>query len=62
MPAVSRSQRIAMVLALKHPDELYARNRGLAKMSGTQLQEFARTPEKNLPMHVKMAKALTGGK
>ncbi len=49
MPAVSRNQRIAMSIAEHHPEELYDRNKGLAKMTKTQLHDFAATPEKGLP-------------
>lgn len=49
MPAVSKKQRIVMAIAEHHPDELYARNRGLLKMSHQQLHDFASTPEKGLP-------------
>lgn len=38
-----------MAIAKNDPGKLYARNRGLLKMSGQQLDEFARTPRKNLP-------------
>lgn len=53
MPAVSRNQRIAAAIAAHHPNELYARNRGLAKMSLKQLHEFAATKMKGLPRRVK---------
>ena len=53
MPAVSRSQRIAMSIAEHHPEQLYARNKGLADMSHSQLHDFASTSEKHLPEHVK---------
>jgi hypothetical protein len=49
MPAVSKNQRIAAAIAAHHPNELYARNRGLAKMSLKQLHHFAATKEKGLP-------------
>lgn len=49
MPAVSKKQRIAMAIAEHHPDELYGRNKGLAKMSKSQLHDFAATPTKGLP-------------
>lgn len=53
MPAESKDQRIAMAIAEHHPEELYARNKGLTKMSHSQLHDFAATPEKHLPQHVK---------
>lgn len=43
MPAVSEKQRIAMSIAEHHPSELYARNKGMAKMSHKQLHDFAST-------------------
>jgi hypothetical protein len=49
MPSVSKDQQIAMAIAKNAPEKLYARNKGLLKMSGQQLDEFARTPRKNLP-------------
>lgn len=53
MPSVSRAQRIAMAIAEHHPSKLNKKNRGLLKMSHKQLHEFASTPEKGLPYHVK---------
>ena len=53
MPAKSRAQRIAMVIAEHHPEQLYARNKGLTEMSKGQLHDFAATKEKGLPEHVK---------
>lgn len=41
-----------MAIAEHEPDELYARNRGLLKMSHSQLHDFASTKEKGLPQHV----------
>lgn len=49
MPAVSVKQRQAMAIAEHHPEELYARNSGLKKMSKSQLHDFASTKEANLP-------------
>lgn len=56
MPAVSKKQRIAMAIAEHHPDELFARNKGLAQMSQGQLHDFAATKEKGLPMQTKHKK------
>lgn len=53
MPAKSKAQAIAMRIAEHHPDQLYARNAGLAKMSHSQLHDFAATKTKGLPEHVK---------
>lgn len=49
MPAVSKKQQEAMAIAEHHPEELYARNSGLTKMSHQQLHDFAATPRKPLP-------------
>jgi hypothetical protein len=51
MPAVSKAQRAAAAIAEHAPDKLYARNRGLLKMSHQQKHSFAATPEKGLPSH-----------
>ena len=52
MPAKSRAQRVAMAIAEHHPEQLYARNKGLAKMSKKDLHDFASTKEKGLPKKV----------
>ena len=52
MPAKSRAQRIVMAIAEHHPEELYPENKGLTKMSHSQLHDFAATKETNLPQHV----------
>lgn len=49
MPSVSKDQRVAMAIAEHHPDKLYKKNRGLLKMSHSQLHEYASTPESGLP-------------
>ena len=49
MPARSKNQRIAAAIAEHHPSKLYKRNRGLKKMSKSQLHDFAKTKEKGLP-------------
>ena len=56
MPSRSKAERIAMAIAEHHPNQLYARNRGLLKMSHTQLHDFAATPEKGLPYKKKKKK------
>ena len=57
MPAKSKAQRKAMAIAEHHPDQLYARNRGLTEMSQGQLHDFASTSEKKLPAKVKAKRA-----
>lgn len=52
MPAASTAERRAMAIAEHHPEQLYARNRGLLRMSKSQLHDFAATPERGLPHHV----------
>lgn len=52
MPAKSRAQQEAMAIAEHAPDKLYAKNKGLLKMSGKQLHDFASTKRKNLPQRV----------
>ena len=49
MPAETIAQRRAMAIAEHHPEKLYKRNRGLLKMSKSQLHEFAATKEKGKP-------------
>jgi len=53
MPAISKVQRIAAAIAEHHPSKLYKRNRGLKKMSKSQLHDFAATKEKGLPKRKK---------
>jgi len=49
MPAKSKAQRRAMAIAEHHPSKLYQKNRGLLKMSKSDLSEYASTKEKGLP-------------
>jgi len=49
MPAKSKKQRRAMAIAEHHPEKLYKRNRGLKKMSKSDLHDYATTKEKGLP-------------
>lgn len=49
MPAKSIKSRKMFAIAEHHPDELYARNRGVLDMSHEQLHDFASTSEKGLP-------------
>jgi hypothetical protein len=53
MPAKSKAQRRLFAIAEHHPEELYARNKGLAKLPDKTLHEFAATKEKKLPKRVK---------
>lgn len=49
MPAKSISMRRAAAIAKHSPGKLYARNRGMLKMSKEQLGDYAETKEKGLP-------------
>lgn len=60
MPARSVKQREAMAIAEHHPEELYPENKGLTKMSHSQLHEFAATKERGLPPKVHHHKAHHG--
>lgn len=57
MPATSVAQRQLMAIAEHHPSEVYQRNRGVLKMTGQQLHDFAATKQKGLPERVKKKKA-----
>ena len=61
MPAVSKAQQAVMALAKHNPDKLYARNKGVLKMSDKQLSDFAGTSTKKLPKHKNALKALMDG-
>jgi len=43
MPAQSEKQRMMMAIAEHHPEALYKRNRGVLKMSKSDLSDFAST-------------------
>ena len=60
MPAVSKTQRVAMAIAEHEPGKLYTRNKGLKKMSKSQLHDYASTPEKGLPKKKKKKKRKHG--
>ncbi len=56
MPSVSQKQQMTMAIAEKHPQKLYSRNKGLLKMSHSQLHDFASTKRSSLPMKAKSTK------
>lgn len=56
MPALSIAQRRVMAIAEYHPKELYARNKGLRKMSQSKLHDYAITKERGLPQKKKKRK------
>ena len=58
MPAKSKRQRRLMAIAKHHPSKVYAKNRGVLKMSKEDLGDFAETSEKGLPLRKRMAKKL----
>lgn len=41
MPAKSEKQRKMMAIALHHPEKLHKENRGVLKMSKSDMREFA---------------------
>lgn len=49
MPSVSQNQAIAMRIAEHAPDKLYPRNKGMLKMSHSQLHDFSVTKSAGLP-------------
>lgn len=51
-----------MAIAEHHPEQLYARNRDLAKMSQGDLHEFASTSEKGLPKSKRKRKTVLTGR
>jgi len=53
MPAESQSQQRLMAIAEHNPSKVYARNRGVLKMSLSSLRDFAATARKGLPKKVK---------
>ena len=66
MPADSKDQAIAMSIAEHNPKKLFARNKGMLKLSHKQLHDFASTPRKGLPKHspseTKAGRVLAGRK
>ena len=56
MPAKSKKQRKMMAIAEHHPEQLYKRNVGVAKMGKKKLHEFASVKEKGLPLKKKKKK------
>lgn len=49
MPAVSKAQQQAAAIAKHNPSRLLKRNRGMLKMSKSELDKFASTKRSNLP-------------
>lgn len=59
MPAVSKNQQIVAAIAKNNPSKLYARNKGMAKMSDSELDKYASTKRKGLPKKVGSKKGFT---
>jgi uncharacterized protein DUF3008 len=55
VPATSQAQQQAMAIAEHNPGKLNKKNRGMLKMSHSQLHDFASTKRKGLPPHVPKA-------
>ncbi len=51
MPSVSKAQQAAMAIAEHEPSKLFAKNKGMLKMSKAELSKFASTKTKGLPKH-----------
>lgn len=49
IPANSQAQQRLFAIAEHNPSQLYKKNRGLLKLSHSQLHDFASTPRKGLP-------------
>lgn len=49
MPAKSKAQQEVMAIAEHNPQALYKKNRGLLRMTNSQLHDFASTKRKGLP-------------
>jgi len=56
MPAKSKKQQMMMAIAEHEPEKLYARNKGVLKMSHRQLHDFASTKRKRLAMKIAQRK------
>ena len=54
MPAKSKKQQMAMAIAEHEPGKLMGKNKGMLKMSHSQLHDFAATKRKGLPMKASM--------
>jgi hypothetical protein len=52
MPAKSVAQRRLMAIALHTPSSVSKKNRGVLKMSESDMNDFAHTKEKGLKVHV----------
>jgi hypothetical protein len=55
MPALSTKQRQLMAIAEHSPSKVSSKNKGVLKMSKSQLHDYASTKESNLPSSVAKA-------
>jgi hypothetical protein len=60
MPSVSKAQQAATAIAENEPGKLFAKNKGMLKMSKQQLSDFASTKTKGLPKHKGSPKRIRG--
>lgn len=51
MPAKSAAQQKAIAIAEHNPGKLYTKNKGLLKMSKSDMSDFASTSTKGLPKY-----------
>jgi hypothetical protein len=56
MPAKSQAQQRLMAMALHNPSSIYSKNKGVTKMSDSQLEEFAKTKRSKLPKRIVVRK------
>lgn len=59
MPSTSKRQQALMAIAEHEPSKVKPENKGVVKMTKTQLHEFASTDTKGLPVQVKKEKKHT---
>ncbi len=58
MPSKSKAEQIAMAIAEHEPGKLYARNKGMLKMTHQELHDFASGSMKGKPQRVKKPKPI----
>ncbi len=61
MPAVSKAQQAMMAIAKHSPGKLFARNKGVLKMSKDEMEKYASTPTKGLPKHKNALRSMVEG-
>jgi hypothetical protein len=60
MPSLSKAQQALLALGEHHPEKVRPENRDVLKMSHSQLHDFASTPTKGLPEHVRKGRRYYG--